>query len=55
MIDVEVARNVITDMRKLMSNALKCVSKPEPDWEGYEYELWCAENLCHKVREIVNE
>lgn len=55
MIDVETARNVVVEMRKLMSNALRCVSKPEPDWEEYQYELWRVETFCHKVREIVNE
>lgn len=55
MIEVEVARDVVTKIREIMSNALKCVSKPEPDWEEYQYELWCAASLCNRVREVVNE
>lgn len=50
--EVELAKSIVGNVRNHVSNALECVSRPNPNWDGYMREMQLAGIYCSKIYEI---
>lgn len=47
--DIDKARDAVSVIKKYVAHALRCVSIPNPDWDGYYDDMASIENLAYDI------